>query len=97
MTWIVEVLDARVRDELEDLPADMRARFRRIVELIQGHGLKRIREPSCAAQNAFMRSDHHYTSSSRGDVDCPGNTIFAFHAHFPQRAFKMLYTSGRRW
>jgi phage-related protein len=45
MTWIVEVLDARVRDELEALPADMRARFRRIVELIQGYGLERIREP----------------------------------------------------
>jgi phage-related protein len=44
MTWIVEVLDARVRDELEALPADMRARFRRIVELIQGYGLERIRE-----------------------------------------------------
>lgn len=45
MTWIVELLDARVRDELEALPADMRARFRRIVELIQGHGLERMREP----------------------------------------------------
>jgi phage-related protein len=45
MTWIVEVLDARVRDELEALPADTRARFRRIVELIQGHGLERMHEP----------------------------------------------------
>jgi phage-related protein len=43
--WIVEVLDTRVRDELEALPADMLARFRRIVELIQGYGLERIREP----------------------------------------------------
>jgi hypothetical protein len=33
--WIVEVLDTRVRDELEALPADMLARFRRVVELIQ--------------------------------------------------------------
>src|SRR5436189_2731002 len=45
MAWIVELLDARVRDELEVLPADMRARFRRIVELIQDHGLERVREP----------------------------------------------------
>jgi phage-related protein len=45
MAWIVELLDARVRDELEALPADMRARFRRIVELIQAHGLERVREP----------------------------------------------------
>ena len=45
MAWIVVLLDTRVRDELEALPADMRARFRRIVELIQGHGLERVREP----------------------------------------------------
>ena len=45
MTWIVEVLDARVRDEIEALPADMRARFRRIVDLIQRLGLERMREP----------------------------------------------------
>src|ERR1039457_3237020 len=45
VTWIVELLDARVRDELEALPADMKARFRRIVELIQAHGLEQMREP----------------------------------------------------
>ena len=45
MTWIVELLDARVRDEIEALPADMKARFRRIVELIQGHGLEPMRDP----------------------------------------------------
>src|SRR6266699_5757901 len=45
MTWSVEVLDTRVRDEIEALPADMRARFRRIVELIQHHGLELMREP----------------------------------------------------
>jgi phage-related protein len=43
--WIVELLDARVRDELEALPAGMKARFRRIVELIQAHGLEQMREP----------------------------------------------------
>ena len=43
--WIVELLDARVRDEMEALPADMKARFRRIVELIQGYGLEPMREP----------------------------------------------------
>jgi hypothetical protein len=45
MTWIVEVLDARVLNELEALPADTRARCRRIVELIQGYGLEQVREP----------------------------------------------------
>lgn len=45
MTWIVELLDDRVVAELEALPPDMRARFRRIVELIQEHCLERMREP----------------------------------------------------
>ena len=45
MAWIVELLDDRVRDELEALPLDMQARFRRIVELIQGYGLERVRDP----------------------------------------------------
>ena len=45
MTWVVELLDDRVREEIEALPDDMKARFRRIVELIQGHGLERVHEP----------------------------------------------------
>ena len=45
VAWIVELLDTRVRDELEVLPADMKARFQKIVELIQTHGLERMREP----------------------------------------------------
>src|ERR1700745_1424916 len=45
MAWVVELLDDRVRDELEALPPDMLARFRRIVELIQGYGLERVHEP----------------------------------------------------
>jgi phage-related protein len=45
MAWIVELLDDRVLSELESLPFDMQARFRRIVELIQGYGLERVREP----------------------------------------------------
>src|SRR5262252_1145527 len=45
MAWVVELLDDRVRDELEALPLDMQARFRRIVELIQGYGLERVHEP----------------------------------------------------
>ena len=45
MAWVVELLDDRVREELESLPADMQARFRRIVELIQGYGLERVHEP----------------------------------------------------
>lgn len=45
MAWIVELLDDRVRDELDALPVDMQARFRRIAELIQGYGIERVREP----------------------------------------------------
>jgi len=45
MAWVVELLDDRVRDELEALPPDMQARFRKIVELIQGYGLERVHEP----------------------------------------------------
>lgn len=43
--WVVELLDGRVWEELDELPPDMKARFRRIVELIQGYGLERVREP----------------------------------------------------
>jgi phage-related protein len=45
VTWVVELLDDRVREELDVLPADMKARFRRIVELIQDYGFDRVREP----------------------------------------------------
>ena len=45
MAWIVELLDDRVREDLDLRPVEMKARFRRIVELIQGYGLNRVREP----------------------------------------------------
>ena len=45
MAWVVELLDDRVRDELDAMPPDMQARFRKIVELIQGYGLERVHEP----------------------------------------------------
>lgn len=45
MAWIVELLDDRVRDELADLPLDMQAKFRRIVELIQTYGLQEVHMP----------------------------------------------------
>jgi phage-related protein len=43
--WVVEPLNAVVRAELDALPDDMLARFRRIVELIQNHGLDRVHGP----------------------------------------------------
>jgi phage-related protein len=45
MKWTVEVLGTGVVAELNALPADMRARFSRIVGLIEAHGLERVREP----------------------------------------------------
>jgi phage-related protein len=42
---MVELLDDRVRDELDSLPPYMQARFRKVVELIQGYGLERVHEP----------------------------------------------------
>ena len=43
--WSVEFLDEGVKATLDAMPADIRAAFRRIVELIQGLGLERVREP----------------------------------------------------
>src|SRR5271154_5424177 len=45
MAWTVEFLDENVREALNDFPLDIRASFQRIVELIQAHGLERVREP----------------------------------------------------
>ena len=45
MGWTVETLDATVDGELAALPADMRARFVRIAELIESVGLERVHEP----------------------------------------------------
>jgi phage-related protein len=45
MAWSVEFLDDEVKAALDALPRDIRAAFERIVGLIQGHGLERVREP----------------------------------------------------
>jgi phage-related protein len=45
MTWTVGFLNPTVRAELEAQPKDIQARFLRIVDLIEGHGLERVREP----------------------------------------------------
>ena len=39
------LLDEGVKAALDALAPDIRARFARIVELIQAHGLERVREP----------------------------------------------------
>jgi hypothetical protein len=45
MAWSVEFLNEEVREVLDQFPLDTRASFQRIVELIQPHGLERVREP----------------------------------------------------
>ena len=45
MRWSVETLNETVDRELDALPADMRARFARISELIAAVGLDGVREP----------------------------------------------------
>ena len=45
MKWTVETLNAVVEAELEELPADMLARFHYISQLIEEFGLERVREP----------------------------------------------------
>ena len=45
MTWSVETLNAAVDRELSALPADMRARFARVAELIEAVGLDRVGAP----------------------------------------------------
>jgi phage-related protein len=45
MAWAVEFLNEAVKDALDAMPADIRAAFQRIVEMIQVHGLERMREP----------------------------------------------------
>ena len=45
MEWTVQFLDDGVKAALEALPGDIRARFERIVNLIQANGLERVREP----------------------------------------------------
>ena len=45
MPWTVETLNASVDAELDKLPADMRARLIRILELIESVGLPNVKEP----------------------------------------------------
>jgi phage-related protein len=45
MAWVVHILNRTVVEELESLPVDMRARFSRIVDLVETQGLEKLREP----------------------------------------------------
>lgn len=45
MRWSVEFLNERVRADLHALPRDMRARFERIVAMIETNGVQGMHEP----------------------------------------------------
>jgi len=45
MEWTVELWGDEVKEELDALPADIRASFLRIAELIESAGLPNVREP----------------------------------------------------
>jgi phage-related protein len=45
MAWTVEFLNDDVRAALDALPDDIGAAFLRIAQMIQSHGLERMREP----------------------------------------------------
>ena len=45
MAWTVETLNHTVDAELNALPADMRARFMRVVRLIESFGVDRVGPP----------------------------------------------------
>lgn len=46
MNWTVETLNATVDAELAALPAGLRARLLRLMELIEDYGIVRLREPN---------------------------------------------------
>ena len=45
MKWCVETLNETVDEELESIPADMRAKFVRIAGLIESLGLEKVGHP----------------------------------------------------
>ena len=45
MSWQVEFLNEAAQAEVDALPVDIRARFARVRDLIESHGLERVGEP----------------------------------------------------
>lgn len=43
--WTVTYISAEAKAEVDGLPDDLRARFERVIGLIQANGLERMREP----------------------------------------------------
>ena len=45
MRWLVETLNALVDDEIEELPAGLRAKLLRLMGIVQSYGLEQMHEP----------------------------------------------------
>ena len=45
MSWVVEYLNVRIEGEFQHLPGDIRARFARIIGMIETYGLQRVGMP----------------------------------------------------
>lgn len=45
MRWTVETLGSAIDTEIEDLPVSLRARFLRLMEMVEAVGLDQMREP----------------------------------------------------
>ena len=45
MRWAIETLNHDVDTEIESLPASLRARFLRLMEMVEALGLEQMREP----------------------------------------------------
>ena len=43
--WAVEFASNVALAEVEALPSDLRSKFKRIADMIEGHGLEKMREP----------------------------------------------------
>ena len=54
MKWTVETLNDTVDQELAGLPADMRARFSRVVSLIETFGLNQVGAPHTRHLEGFL-------------------------------------------
>ncbi len=60
MRWTVHVLNAGVEAEIEALPADMQARYLRLADLIEAHGLDRIGAPHVKHLEGKLWGTAHY-------------------------------------
>ncbi len=82
MHWTVHTLNPEVEAEIKALPADMQARYLRLADLTQAHGLDRIGAPHVkhlegrlwelriTGRDGIARAICHHSRPSGGDPAC---------------------------